>query len=273
MIKTLKHTALALSLMSVSLFASNVIVNVNGKSVTEAEIAAVIGQMGVNIQQVPADMKKLLIEQYVDKILIQDDVLKDDKIIKDPVFISEVTAVKRDIAFRHWIKKVYDGIKVSDEEITKYYDANKAKFSLKDEYKARHILLKTEKEAKELITKLSSAKETEKTFIELAKKHSTGPSGVQGGELGWFSADKMVPEFSASTKTLSKGSFSKTPVKTQFGFHIIYLEDKKEGKEKPLKEVNAEVKKTLMDVKLKEIIDTKSKTLRKSAKIEYTKKK
>jgi len=91
------------------------------------------------------------------------------------------------------------------------------------EYKARHILVKEETEAVAIIAELDKGGD----FAELAKTKSTGPSGIQGGDLGWFSSDQMVPPFSEAVDKLEKGSYTKTPVQTQFGWHVIILEDKR----------------------------------------------
>ncbi len=88
--------------------------------------------------------------------------------------------------------------------------------------KARHILVKTEDEAKEIIKELEGGAD----FAELAKAKSTGPSGTKGGDLGTFGKGQMVPEFEAAAFALEVGEFSKEPVKTQFGFHVIKVEDK-----------------------------------------------
>ena len=89
---------------------------------------------------------------------------------------------------------------------------------------ARHILVKTEKEAKDLIKTLNKSKKKEKKFIELAKTKSVGPTGPKGGYLGKFPANQMVPEFASAASSLKKKTYSQTPVKTQFGYHVIYLE-------------------------------------------------
>ena len=91
----------------------------------------------------------------------------------------------------------------------------------KEEYKARHILVKTEDEAKEIIKSLKDGADFEK----LAKEKSIGPSGPNGGDLGWFTATTMVPEFADAVAKLKKGDITDQPVKTQFGWHVIKLED------------------------------------------------
>jgi peptidyl-prolyl cis-trans isomerase C len=111
-------------------------------------------------------------------------------------------------------------VKVTDEELKAAYEQVK-KASDRTEYKARHILVKDEAEAKKLIKEL----EKKADFAELAKKHSLGPTGKNGGELDWFDASQMVKPFVDAVAAMKPGAYSKEPVQTQFGWHIIELQD------------------------------------------------
>ncbi len=126
----------------------------------------------------------------------------------------------------------------SDEALKKIYDEQLANPGAAEEFHARHILVKTEDEAKELIVKLNDGAD----FAELAKEHSTGPTGKSGGDLGWFGAGQMVKPFSDAVAAMDKGGITQAPVNTQFGWHVIKLEDKR-SKEPPAFE---DVKKKLM---------------------------
>lgn len=108
----------------------------------------------------------------------------------------------------------------NDEDIKKQYDAEYSKEGSK-EYKARHILLKEEAEAKSVIEKLDGGAD----FAELAKEMSAGPTGKDGGDLGWFDSSRMVKPFADAVAAMKKGEHSKTPVQSQFGWHVILLED------------------------------------------------
>jgi parvulin-like peptidyl-prolyl isomerase len=133
------------------------------------------------------------------------------------------------LAFQVWIQKESRKIKINDKELKDFYYKNPSFFKTPVEYHARHILVKTLSEAKTLISKLNKSQDLKSTFIEKAKEFSIGPSGKTGGDLGFFTKDKMVPEFSSATSKLKVGSITQNAVKTQFGFHIIYLEDKKDS--------------------------------------------
>ena len=120
----------------------------------------------------------------------------------------------------------------SDEEIKQVYDAEYAGKTT-SEYKARHILVKEEAQAKSLIEQLDKGAD----FASLAKEHSTGPTGKNGGDLGWFDGSQMVKPFADAVKALEAGKYTKTPVQTQFGWHVIQLEDTRESPPPSLEQV------------------------------------
>ncbi len=132
------------------------------------------------------------------------------------------------------IQKFLQDNPISDEDLQQLYDQQVPKGS---EYKARHILVEDEAKAKELITELDGGAD----FSELAKKHSTGPSGKSGGELGWFSPKQMVAPFSEAVAKLEKGTYTKEPVKTQFGWHVIILDDSRETTPPALEQVKPQL--------------------------------
>jgi len=112
---------------------------------------------------------------------------------------------------------------ISDEDLKKAYDEQFGSEPAR-EYKARHILVANEDDAKAVIAELDKGAD----FAELAKTRSTGPSGPKGGDLGWFSPKDMVPPFAEALAGMEKGTYSKTPVQTEFGWHVIQLEDIRE---------------------------------------------
>jgi len=113
-----------------------------------------------------------------------------------------------------------DEIEPSEKELKDAYDRIKEQ-TTRTEYKARHILLKSEDEARKLIKQLDKGAK----FEELAKKHSEGPTGKDGGDLGWFDPAQMVAPFAEAVTKLEPGSYTKEPVQTQFGWHIIELQE------------------------------------------------
>jgi peptidyl-prolyl cis-trans isomerase C len=150
---------------------------------------------------------------------------------------------------------------VSDEALKAEYERIKATVS-GTEYKARHILVDKEADARDIIAKL---KKDPALFEKLAKEKSkdTG-SGARGGDLGWFDLNRMVPEFKAAVAALEKGKFTQEPVKTQFGYHVILLEDTKPIEAPPLEDVKPNLSQQLQQQNLKKQLDD----LKAKAKIE-----
>jgi peptidyl-prolyl cis-trans isomerase C len=124
----------------------------------------------------------------------------------------------------------------SDEALQQAYDERYGG-EKREEYKARHILVKTEAEAEKLIKELEGGAD----FTELAKAHSLGPTGKNGGDLGWFDSKQMVKPFTEAVKDMKPGSYSDAPVQTQFGWHVILLEETREADPPPLENVKAEL--------------------------------
>lgn len=119
----------------------------------------------------------------------------------------------------------------SDDELKAAYEKVKEQ-ATRTEYKARHILVKEEEEAKKLIKQLNKGTD----FAELAKKHSTGPTGKDGGDLGWFDPSQMVPPFAEAIAAMKPGDYSKAPVQTQFGWHVINLQETRKAEPPPFDE-------------------------------------
>ena len=148
---------------------------------------------------------------------------------------------------------------VTEEQIKAAYDAEAAKVAQTERIRARHILVGSEKEAKDIIDRLSKAEK----FEELAKKYSLDGSKDYGGDLGYFTAPEMVAEFSKAAFALKAGETSK-PVKTDFGWHVIRLEDRKMGAAQPYDQVKSAIRNVLLRKKVQETMDG----LRASSKIE-----
>ena len=150
---------------------------------------------------------------------------------------------------------------VSDEALKAEYERIKATMS-GTEYKARHILVAKEGEAKEIIARL---KKDPGAFAKLAAERSKDPgSAARGGDLGWFDLRGMVPEFGAAVSKMEKGKITEEPVKSQFGYHVIQLEDSKPIEAPPLDEVKAQLSQQLQQQAVKKQLDT----LKAAAKIE-----
>lgn len=139
----------------------------------------------------------------------------------------------------------------SEEEMRAFY-AEQIKLAPPKEFKARHILVEAQGEAMALITELEGGAD----FAELASANSTGPSASSGGDLGWFPPDRMVPEFSAAVQALGDGEFTKTPVQTQFGWHVILREESRESPPPPYDSVTEVLKQQVEQQKLRDYMSS-----------------
>jgi peptidyl-prolyl cis-trans isomerase C len=138
----------------------------------------------------------------------------------------------------------------TDEELRALYD-EQLEGDPGLEFKARHILVESQGEAVDIIAQLEDGAD----FAELAKEKSTGPSGPSGGDLGWFPPDRMVPEFSNAVQALNDGEYSKAPVQTQFGWHVILREESRESVPPPFESVRDALKQQVEGQKLQDYIE------------------
>jgi peptidyl-prolyl cis-trans isomerase C len=192
-------------------------------------------------------------EQLVDE-LIQQALQK--KLDQSPEVVERLATVKNSLLSQAALQDYLKANPVSDEEIKVEYDKQMGQMG--EEYKARHILVKTEDEAKKIIAELEKGG----NFAALAKKHSIDQAPE--GDLGWFTADRMVPEFSQAVVALQNGKFTTAPVKTQFGFHVILREDSKKLTPPPLDAVKDQFRPMMQRQKAQKFVEG----LRTAAKVE-----
>jgi len=249
-------------------FGGDVYGTVNGEPITKDEITQVVGPMASDIDSMDKDTKSKIINMLVERKLLVQNALKSG-IENTPAYKQKLDLLKKDLALTLWMEQEAKKIEKSttEAELKEFYKNNKDNFKMPPQFKARHILVKTKKEAEDIIKQLESTKDLNSEFIKLAQEKSIGPSGKDGGDLGWFPLNRMVPEFSEAVKKLKKGEFTKEPVKTQFGYHVIYLEDKKGESVKSFDEVKEQIKALVNRKKFNDLIENTVKNLKKSAKI------
>ncbi|MBE0492044.1 MAG: peptidylprolyl isomerase [Sulfurospirillum sp.] len=256
------------SFLALSLNAA-VFATVDEDEINDQDMQAILAQMPQLAQGgITPDVKKQIIDQAIDRKLLAKEAMKSG-IEKDKAFQEALVEVKKNLALEVWMKKVYDNVVVSEADIKKYYDENKNKLVDPKQIKARHILLKTQEDAKAVIAELKglSGKALNDKFIELAKAKSTGPSAPNGGDLGWFNERMMVPEFSQAAFALKDGAMTQTPVKTSFGHHVILKEESKGGGVVKYEEAKERIKNGLHMEKFRVSVSDKAQELRKTAKI------
>jgi len=273
MLKNSKKVLLSLATVitiSSSLLAQTdkVYATVNGMNVTQKDVAALLRGQNVEFESLQKEQQRQILDNLIEQKLLADMAYK-SKISKSTEYKEELERLKKSLAFQMWLRDFSQNVKIDDKEVKKFYDENKAKFKTPDQLKASHILVKTEQEAKDIIKKLSSAKKLKDEFTALAKEKSVGPSGANGGELGWFTKEKMVPEFSTAAQKLAVGTITKAPVKTNYGYHIIYLDDKKASAVLEYAKVKDRLKQDLIQQKFAKEAKDEAVKLKKKAKIEY----
>jgi peptidyl-prolyl cis-trans isomerase C len=163
---------------------------------------------------------------------------------KDPRVHAQLELQRRGILAQAVATDFYSGVKITDEEIADEY-AKQAKLAPEKQFKARHILVATQGEAQDIIAALKGGAD----FVELAKERSTGPSGPNGGDLGWFSPEQMVKPFSDAVAALDDGSYTTEPVQTQFGWHVILREESRATEAPTLESARTEITQYLQSQK------------------------
>ncbi|MBB4185802.1 peptidylprolyl isomerase [Sinorhizobium terangae] len=226
-----------------------VIAKVGEQEVRQSELNLALGGLDPQLQQMPEEQKRAAaLSAVIDVKLLaknaEKEGLQDDAVFK--LRIAYLT--ERELHNAFFKKHVVDA--VTKEDVKARYDKEIAAIPAQEEIKARHILVKTEDEAKAVIKELDAGK----SFVELAKAKSSDPNKDDGGDLGYFAKGRMVPEFEAAAFALEKGTYTKTPVKTQFGFHVILVEDKRPQAPPTLEQVEPQVRQLVMRDKYLELL-------------------
>lgn len=256
---------------------ANTLVTVNGKAITQQAVdTELMNATQGRFNQVPAEkqaeFRQQVLQQLIGKELIYGDAKKTG-VLKTKEYKEEYKKLeermKKELAIQVWQKKVVDDIKISETTLKDYYKKNKEEFNEKEAVHARHILVKEEADAKVIINELKplSGQKLQAKFEELAKSRSTGPSGSKGGDLGFFAQGQMVPAFNDKVFTMNVGTITMTPVKTQFGYHIIYLQEKNNAATKSFKDVKPSIEQRLKMEKFKSVMQSKMAALQKKATI------
>jgi len=168
----------------------------------------------------------------------------------NPEIKAQIELQGRAILFNAVAVDFIENNQASEQEIFNIYEEQFALAPPK-EFKARHILVETQSEAVALIEELKGGAD----FVELAKEHSTGPSGPSGGDLGWFTTQAMVAPFSNAVAAMEDGAFTTEPVQTQFGWHVIIREDSRDSAPPPLESVRDSIKQQIEQNRFREFMD------------------
>lgn len=234
--------------------ADPIVAKVGGAEIHESELKLAIAGLDPQLANLPDDQKRVAaLSSIIDVKLLAADAGKEG--LQDTADFKQRLAflTDRELHNAYFKKHVVDA--VTPDEVKARYDKEVAAITPEDEIHARHILVKTEEEAKAVIKDLDAGKD----FVEIAKEKSTDPNKSEGGDLGYFAKGRMVPEFENAAFALKKGAYSKEPVKTQFGFHVIKVEDKRKQQPPALEQVEPQVRQLVMRDKYLELLE-KAKT-------------
>ncbi|CUK13385.1 Foldase protein PrsA 1 precursor [Ruegeria denitrificans] len=225
--------------------AATVVARVNGDEITLGHVIATAAALPEQYQQIEDTvLYDLILDQMIQQQLLSQQ--------QDGLNTLNKLALENEERSLRAVQTVNALIEenLTDDVIQDAYDGQYADFEGTDEFNASHILVETEEQAKDIKAQLDDGAD----FAEMAKEHSTGPSGPNGGELGWFGPGQMVPEFEAAVIALDKGQISE-PVQTQFGWHLVTLNDKRKTEAPELEQVRAELTQTLQQGVIQARID------------------
>ena len=232
---------------------------VNGEDIKGSDIQAFAKKLPPQIQAAPADkVMELIVNQMINDRLVAK-AATDQKLESQPDVAARVKEAKEQVIRDVFVEKQLAG-KVTDAKVKAKYDELVKSTPAQDEIRASHILVKDEATAKDVLAQLNKGAK----FDALAKKYSIDPTKDNGGDLGYFVRNAMVKEFGDAVFAMKKGETSKAPVKTEFGYHIVKIVDRRPLKKPEFDKVKDQIRAQLTDEQIREIV----KKLRTDAKVE-----
>jgi peptidyl-prolyl cis-trans isomerase C len=254
--------AVAILTLAPSAFAADAIATVNGKQIKQSVYDVITKDITASGQKVDDNTKNAIINELVSSELVYQEAQRLG-LDKQPEFLVREELGRRKLLTNVFLQDYLKKNPVSDADTKAAYEQYKKAYGDK-EYSARHILVKTEAEAKDIIAQLNKGGD----FAKLAKEKSLDPgSKDKGGDLGWFSPASMVKPFSDVAANLQKGAISASPVQTQFGWHIIKLIDTRPAQPLAYEKVKDGLQKNLQQRQLEKMMSD----LRSKAKIDIAK--
>jgi len=236
----------------------HVVATIDGKTVTERDIRLMLPQYNTDFRTLPPQQRAQLMRDLIAQRLLAREGRK-QKVDQSPRFAAQRRTIVDTALARATVEGYLEGEgKVTEKEIQDFYKKNQNAF-INEKISARHILLKSKKEAEAVLKEIKGGGD----FAKLAASKSIGPSGPKGGDLGSFGRGQMVPEFEKTAFALKKGEVG-GPVRTQFGYHIIKVTDRTGKEPVPVEKVVPQIRQSLIGQKLEAYIEK----LRAAAKVE-----
>ncbi|MFZ6748925.1 foldase protein PrsA [Undibacterium sp. Ren11W] len=235
---------------------------VNGTAISQKQVEMILKQQASQGMPDNAESRKLIIDNLAMQLIVAQEAAKKG-LDKTPEVVDQLEMIKQSVMADAYVQDYMKTNTVTDAMLTAEYDKIKAQ-AAGNQYKARHILVEKEADAKDIIAKL---KKDPKAFEALAKAKSKDPgSKDKGGDLGWFDPRGMVPEFGAAVAKLEKDKFTEEPVKSQFGYHVIMLDDTRANPIPTLEQVKPRLTQQVQQQNMKKMLDD----MKAKAKIEIT---
>jgi peptidyl-prolyl cis-trans isomerase C len=237
-----------------------IVATVNGKAITESDMRLAEAEIGSDLGNLPAEQRRRVLVEYLIENQLFADAAEAEKLASGPAFDERLAYWKRRALRDAFFDKGVKG-SLSDADTRKFYDSQVSAIKPEEEVRARHILVEDEMKAKELFEMIGHGSD----FADLAKKHSKDPgSREEGGDLGYFGRGQMVPQFEEAAFKLKKGDVS-LPVQSQFGWHLIKLEDRRDRKAPDFDAVKERIAAALVHRKAQQVAGE----LRSKAKVEF----
>jgi len=237
---------------------------VNGKVITVADYNAEVENLPPYIRpmaQTPEGKKELLDSMIVRELVLEQ--AEKDGLDKSKEVVAKLEDLKKRVIVEAFVRKKIDqDVKISDDDMKKFYDQNKDKFNSGEQIRASHILVKDEKTAQDILAQLKKGA----SFEDLARKYSADASAAKGGDLGWFAKGAMVPDFEKVAFSLKEGQLSDV-VKTPYGYHIIKVTGKRPAGTRSFEEVKDQIRTAMLPARQQEILQQLKDSLKKNAKI------
>jgi peptidyl-prolyl cis-trans isomerase C len=254
--------ALAAPAMAQDASPDTVIATVNGEPITGADLALAGAEFGDQLGQVPPDRRQAALLDLVINIRLASKAAMAEGIESDPAVARRLELARNRTLYSEYLRKKFIAA-ATEDAVKKRFDQELADFKPADEVKARHILVKTEQEAKDIIAQLDAGAD----FAEIAKEKSLDPgSGKSGGDLGYFKRGTMVKPFEEAAFSLKPGTYTETPVKSDFGWHVIMVEGQRKEPPPTFESQQQRIQQEL----IRETFESEIEALRADAKIEMT---
>jgi peptidyl-prolyl cis-trans isomerase C len=235
-----------------------ILATVNGNEITTEDVDNTLKRINPSqMQHYNTEQgKKQLLDELIRQELFYLDALE-NKLDNEESFTFQLEKIKVELLKQYSIQKLFATVHIEDKELLEHYNNNKSKYMLPESVKASHILVESEEKALELKSKIDEGLD----FGEAAKEISSCPSKNNGGDLGYFSRGRMVPEFEAASFSMNINEIS-NPIKTQFGYHLIKVTDKKPAEAKPFDEVKNTIQQKLLQLKQQDLYIKKAEDLK-----------